>query len=304
MKQELEQKLYAIDPVFFREKDMDMTQTCMCWGIECGDGWYEPITKFLEKVKMLNQLLVPVNKCIVASQIKSKWADFTCYWNIDVLDEDNDQGLGEKEEELVSTVYGMMEDTVNGCVEECSHTCEICGKHSIWNDEVFVCGSWLTVKCLECAQKKQREEGRITNFRDGFMFLSPFVEEPIIIEGKCYHTIIGAYYGTLYPEHEGMFLEMKSPSEVQGVAMNMGLCRDDEYAFQTMKKVLRIRYAEGKQRERLIGTKGLDITQLNYSHENRWGSCWCKNCEGKGENHYGKILMEIRDEILKEEESK
>ena len=68
-----------------------------------------------------------------------------------------------------------------------------------------------------------------------------------------------------------------------------------------MEKVLRIRYADGKQRERLLSTRGLDIVQSNHSHDNRWGACRCAECEEKGENRYGRLLMRIRDDIIAEE---
>jgi hypothetical protein len=44
MNKELQDKLYSDFHDLFQEKDLDMTQTCMCWGIECGDGW-EPIIR-------------------------------------------------------------------------------------------------------------------------------------------------------------------------------------------------------------------------------------------------------------------
>jgi hypothetical protein len=44
MKEELQSKLYADFPELFKEKDLPMTETCMCWGIECGDGW-EPVIR-------------------------------------------------------------------------------------------------------------------------------------------------------------------------------------------------------------------------------------------------------------------
>jgi len=40
MTEELQNKLYAKYPKIFAEKDLPMTQTCMNWGICCGDGWY------------------------------------------------------------------------------------------------------------------------------------------------------------------------------------------------------------------------------------------------------------------------
>lgn len=121
------------------------------------------------------------------------------------------------------------------------------------------------------------------------------------MEGSCFHTVIGAYYAVLNPELHDVFVEMKSPSEVRAVAVNRGLCRDDDEAFNVMEKVLRIRYAVGKSRERLLSTRGLDIVQSNRSHENKWGACWCASCEGKGDNRYGRLLMKIRDEIIVEE---
>lgn len=41
MKTELQKKLFDKYPRLFKDKDLPMNQTCMCWGLECGDGWYE-----------------------------------------------------------------------------------------------------------------------------------------------------------------------------------------------------------------------------------------------------------------------
>ena len=43
MKQELQDKLYEKYPKLFGQKDQSMYQTCMCWGIETRDGWYNII---------------------------------------------------------------------------------------------------------------------------------------------------------------------------------------------------------------------------------------------------------------------
>jgi len=40
MKKELQDKLFEKYPKIFRQKDMSKQETCMCWGIACGDGWY------------------------------------------------------------------------------------------------------------------------------------------------------------------------------------------------------------------------------------------------------------------------
>lgn len=40
-----------------------------------------------------------------------------------------------------------------------------------------------------------------------------------------------------------------------------------------------------------------EIVEFNNWHDNYWGDCTCLQCFRKGENHLGRILMELRDEI-------
>lgn len=51
MKAELQQKLYDRYPNIFRQKDLDKTETAMCWGISCGDGWYDLIDTLCENIQ-------------------------------------------------------------------------------------------------------------------------------------------------------------------------------------------------------------------------------------------------------------
>ena len=45
MKPELEKKLFKKYPEIFQQKDLDMSQTAMCWGMQCGNGWYTILDK-------------------------------------------------------------------------------------------------------------------------------------------------------------------------------------------------------------------------------------------------------------------
>jgi hypothetical protein len=51
MKQELQQKLYDKYPKIFRQKDLPMTQTCMCWGIDTNDGWYSLLDTLCSQIQ-------------------------------------------------------------------------------------------------------------------------------------------------------------------------------------------------------------------------------------------------------------
>lgn len=43
MRKELDEALVAKYPLIFRDRHADPSKTCMYWGFECGDGWYNII---------------------------------------------------------------------------------------------------------------------------------------------------------------------------------------------------------------------------------------------------------------------
>jgi hypothetical protein len=43
MRKELDEALCAKYPLIFKDRNADMRHTAMCWGFECGDGWYNII---------------------------------------------------------------------------------------------------------------------------------------------------------------------------------------------------------------------------------------------------------------------
>ena len=43
MRKELDEALCAKYPLIFKDRNENMQHTAMCWGFECGDGWYNII---------------------------------------------------------------------------------------------------------------------------------------------------------------------------------------------------------------------------------------------------------------------
>ena len=43
MREELDKKLVEKYPLLYRDRYAPMTETAMCWGFCCGDGWYNLI---------------------------------------------------------------------------------------------------------------------------------------------------------------------------------------------------------------------------------------------------------------------
>lgn len=48
MNSELEQKIFDKYPKIFGDRTKPMNETCMCWGLEVGDGWYDLIDVLCE----------------------------------------------------------------------------------------------------------------------------------------------------------------------------------------------------------------------------------------------------------------
>ena len=51
MRKELDEKLCAKYPKIFVNRHGDMKETLMCWGFECGDGWYNIINQLCANIQ-------------------------------------------------------------------------------------------------------------------------------------------------------------------------------------------------------------------------------------------------------------
>lgn len=50
MKEELDKQLVERFPRMFRNRYADMRTTAMCWGFECGDGWYQILLSLCDNI--------------------------------------------------------------------------------------------------------------------------------------------------------------------------------------------------------------------------------------------------------------
>jgi len=51
MKQELDKLLCEKYPKMMVNRNKDMKETCMCWGFECGDGWYNLLDQLMGNIQ-------------------------------------------------------------------------------------------------------------------------------------------------------------------------------------------------------------------------------------------------------------
>jgi len=64
MKKEHDEYLCKVYPKMMVNRNLHMTETCMCWGFECGDGWFQ----------ILNQLMGNIQHHIDWKEKQRKWA--------------------------------------------------------------------------------------------------------------------------------------------------------------------------------------------------------------------------------------
>ena len=51
MREELDKKLCETYPKMMVDRNKPMTETCMCWGFECGDGWYDLLNHLMSGIQ-------------------------------------------------------------------------------------------------------------------------------------------------------------------------------------------------------------------------------------------------------------
>lgn len=129
MKKELQDKLYKKYPKLFKQRKLNMTQTCMCWGIECNDGWY----KLLDVLCSLLQWDIDRNnhKQIEAVQVKEKYGTLRFYTN----------GSDAKQDGYIDFAEFLS-----------AMICEECGSM----DDVKQTKGWIYTRCAKCMKKLKK----------------------------------------------------------------------------------------------------------------------------------------------------
>ena len=77
MNVDLQTSLFEKYPKIFRQKDLSPQETCMCWGIACGDGWHDLIDGLCHCIQhYIDWKGVPQ---VEAVQVKSKFGGLRFY---------------------------------------------------------------------------------------------------------------------------------------------------------------------------------------------------------------------------------
>jgi hypothetical protein len=148
MKQELQNKLYEKYPALFYEKDLDMTLTAMCWGICCGDGWYNILDTLCSLIK--NEVERPHKYIKKYNQILSNpnLQDYIRPFYIDQIEKEKQNIIEPIKITQIKQKFGTLRFYINSHNKKIQNyitfaekisavTCEICGAPGTLSESGF-----------------------------------------------------------------------------------------------------------------------------------------------------------------------
>ena len=126
MNPENTKKLYEKYPKIFGQKELSPRESLMCFGFECGDGWYWLID---ELCSCIQGYMINLKDQIEATQVKEKFGTLRFYTN-------------------------YHDETVGGMIwfaENMSYSiCEACGS----TKDVTQTQGWVKTRCKKCMEEK------------------------------------------------------------------------------------------------------------------------------------------------------
>jgi hypothetical protein len=131
MNKTLQNKLIKAFPKLYRETKLPMTKSCMGWGIDVGDGWFQLIWGLSQKLEAHIKKSAPKSRAV---QVKEKFGTLRFY-----LD-----GSTEAMQELVHEAEAAS-----------ASTCERCGQHGVLKKNPLP--GWWHVSCAACEKVWYKE---------------------------------------------------------------------------------------------------------------------------------------------------
>ncbi len=143
----------------------------------------------------------------------------------------------------------------------------------------------------------------IKEFQGAYRFLSNFTKVPIVFEGILYPSVEHAYVAAKSTDvnMRELIAKIEKPGEVKRFGRKLALRADWEVVkLGIMEDLVRQKFTNNETLKKLLlNTGSQDIEEGNYWNDTFWGVC-----RGKGENHLGKIIMKVRDELNQIEKKK
>lgn len=134
----------------------------------------------------------------------------------------------------------------------------------------------------------------IDTFDGEYAFLSNFYDAEVKYNGVVYPNSEAAFQAQKCPTRAREFANTKTPGQAKRLGRNVPLRADwKDVRIQVMEEIVRCKFIQHpKLAKKLLATGDAELIEGNWWHDCFWGVC-----DEVGENHLGKILMKIREEI-------
>lgn len=136
---------------------------------------------------------------------------------------------------------------------------------------------------------------KIDRFVGDFAFLSNFFPSTIMIDGVIFKTAEHAYQAqkAITDKDVEIIAGAATPGAAKTLGRKIAIRPDwDSIKVDVMRLILREKFKNPILRELLLMTGDAELVEGN-----EWNDTWWGICRGKGHNHLGILLQEIREEI-------
>lgn len=134
MSPELEEKLYTNYPALFALREKGPQASCMCFGCECSDGWYDILDSLCHDIQQhIKQGRYKLEQPYEFFQIKEKYGGLRVY----------DNG----HDDYIAGLIHMAEAMSYKICETCGNKGQVCIPKNG--------GIWYSTKCPVCAEKHE-----------------------------------------------------------------------------------------------------------------------------------------------------
>lgn len=134
----------------------------------------------------------------------------------------------------------------------------------------------------------------ITRFRDDYRFLSNFWLVSITLDGVTYPSVEHAYQAskTLDKSQREKMLSM-TPGQAKRYGRKVSIRSNwEDIKIEVMQRLVEQKFSKDPLKSMLLRTGNEELKENNY-----WGDTFWGVCNEVGENHLGKILMKVREEL-------
>ncbi len=140
----------------------------------------------------------------------------------------------------------------------------------------------------------------ISKFSGKYKFLSNFYPCKISYLGLTFLNAEAAFQAakSINPEERKDF-EFLSPSQAKKMGRKIELRSDwEQMKIKVMSEILAIKFSDPELRQMLLDTGEEELVEGNTWNDRFWGVC-----SGEGKNVLGKLLMELRTKIRRQEDA-